>query len=252
MPTSRTRLAVAAFAVCGTVVTTAAIGVVPSVRYRTADRLGVTFTAPPGASLDDPQGVVAANGTSTCPTPSTTSWRASSPARRDRRGLLRGNRGERGTAVPPRPPRSTRRPPWRSTSTATSSSPTAEDNVVREITTDGVIHRVAGDGTDRADRGDGRPCHPAPSSTTPRAWPSTTKGDVFIADTYNNVVREVTPAGPDLDRRRRRHRRLLGATTARPRAPSFPHRQAWPSTPWATSTSPTRGTTSSAGSRPTG
>ncbi len=63
MPTSRTRRAVVAFAVCGTVVTTAASSVVTASAATPPTIAAVTFTAPPGTSLDNPQGVVAANGT---------------------------------------------------------------------------------------------------------------------------------------------------------------------------------------------
>jgi len=57
------------------------------------------------------------------------------------------------------------------------------DNVVREITPDGVIHRFAGTGS--AGRALDHPEDVAVSA----------QGDVFIADTYNNRVLEVTPRG---------------------------------------------------------
>ena len=193
MPTSRTRLAVAAFAVCGTVVTTTAIGVVPASATGPLTISAVTFTAPPGASLDDPQGVVAANGTVDVSNTfdnvvasivsGTTSTVAGSYE-------ATGESGDGGPAT-----------------SATLDSPTAlafdkygdlfiadtEDNVVREITTDGVIHLVAGDGTE-GDRGPGGPATRA-EVDSPQGVAVNDKGDVFIADTYNNVVREVTPQG---------------------------------------------------------
>jgi NHL repeat len=193
MPTSRTRLALAASAVCGTVVFSAAGSVA---RASAADPLtisAVTFTAPPGTSLDDPQGIVAANGTvdvsntfdnvvaSIVGTATTTiagSYEAT------------GESGDGGPAT-----------------AATLDSPTAltldkagdlyiadtEDNVVREITPNGVIHLVAGNGTE-GDRGDNGPAVRA-ELASPQGVAVDAKGDVFIADTYNNVVREVTPRG---------------------------------------------------------
>jgi hypothetical protein len=67
------------------------------------------------------------------------------------------------------------------------------DNVIREVTPDGIIHRFAGTGV--ADRA------LAPGRATrsqldhPQAVAVTPKGDVLIADTYNNRVLAVTPAG---------------------------------------------------------
>ncbi len=63
MLTSRTRRAVVAVAVCGTVVTTAASSVVTASAATPPTIAAVSFTAPPGTSLDNPQGVVVANGT---------------------------------------------------------------------------------------------------------------------------------------------------------------------------------------------
>ncbi len=193
MPTRRTRLAVAAVAVSGTVVTTAAGIVAPVSAAGPLTINAVTFTAPPGASLDNPEGVAAANGTidvsntednvvaSIVGTTTTTiagSYEAT------------GESGDGGPAT-----------------SATLDNPSAlaidksgdlyiadtEDNVVREITPDGVIHLVAGDGTD-GDRGNGGPAEQAELSG-PQGVAVNAKGDVFIADTNNNVVREVTPQG---------------------------------------------------------
>jgi len=67
------------------------------------------------------------------------------------------------------------------------------DNVVREITADGVIHRFAGTGAagSRLSLLGARYSeldHPDGVAVTPA-------GDVLIADTYNNRVLEVTPSG---------------------------------------------------------
>ena len=62
MPISRTRLAVVAFAVCGTVVSTATSSVVTASAATPLTIAAVTFTPPPGDSLDNPQGVAAADG----------------------------------------------------------------------------------------------------------------------------------------------------------------------------------------------
>jgi sugar lactone lactonase YvrE len=66
------------------------------------------------------------------------------------------------------------------------------DNVVREITADGVIHRFAGTGTAGA-----LLFGKATFSQLdhPDAVAVNAKGDVYIADTYNNRVLEVTPSG---------------------------------------------------------
>jgi len=68
-----------------------------------------------------------------------------------------------------------------------------EDNVIREVTPDGVIHRVAGTGTEGS--------HLASGSATsselnqPQAVAVTPNGDLLIADTGNNRVLVVTPSG---------------------------------------------------------
>lgn len=68
-----------------------------------------------------------------------------------------------------------------------------EDNVVREITTNGNIELVAGNGSEGY-TGDGGPATNA-ELDSPQSVAVDSSGDVFIADTYNNVVREVTPNG---------------------------------------------------------
>jgi NHL repeat len=194
MPTSRTRRAVVAVAVCGTVVTTAASSVVTASAATPPTIAAVTFTAPTGTSLDNPQGVVAANGTidvsntndnvvaSIVGTATTTiagSYEAT------------GESGDGGPAT-----------------AATLDQPTALardkagdvfiadtlDNVVREITPDGVIHLIAGNGTE-GNRGEfGGPAVRA-ELDSPQGVAVNARGDVFIADTYNNIVRAVSPRG---------------------------------------------------------
>ena len=193
MPTSRTRRAAVALAVCGTVVTTAASSVVRASATTPLTINAVTFTAPTGTSLDNPQGVAAAAGTvdvsntednvvaSIVGTVTTTiagSYEAT------------GESGDGGPAT-----------------AATLDQPTAlardgagdlfiadtEDNVVREITPDGVIHLIAGNGTE-GDHGQGGPAVHA-ELDSPQGVAVNGQGDVFIADTYNDVVREVTPRG---------------------------------------------------------
>lgn len=68
-----------------------------------------------------------------------------------------------------------------------------EDNVVREITTNGNIVLVAGNGNEGYS-GDGSPAVQA-TLDSPQSVAVDASGDVFIADTYNNVIREVTPNG---------------------------------------------------------
>ncbi len=193
MPTSRTRRAAVALAVCGTVVTTAASSVVTASATTPPTINAVTFTAPHGASLDNPQGVVAANGTIDVSNTEdnvvasiagivTTTIAGSYEAT--------GESGDGGPAL-----------------AATLDQPTAlardnagdlfiadtEDNVVREITPDGVIHLIAGNGTE-GDRGQGGLALHA-ELDNPQGVAVNGQGDVFIADTYNDVVREVTPRG---------------------------------------------------------
>jgi hypothetical protein len=68
-----------------------------------------------------------------------------------------------------------------------------DDNVVREVTTNGEIHLFAGTGT-AGYTGDGGQAVDA-DLDGPEAVAVDTFGDVFIADSNNNVVREVTPSG---------------------------------------------------------
>jgi streptogramin lyase len=68
-----------------------------------------------------------------------------------------------------------------------------QDNVVRKVDTSGVITLFAGNGTEGYS-GDGGPATAA-ELDNPQSVAVDASGDVFIADSYNNVIREVTPAG---------------------------------------------------------
>jgi len=67
------------------------------------------------------------------------------------------------------------------------------NNVVREVRPDGIITTVAGDGT-AGYSGDGEPATAA-QLNQPTAVAVDEQGDLFIADTRNNVIREVRPDG---------------------------------------------------------
>jgi len=68
-----------------------------------------------------------------------------------------------------------------------------QNNMVREVTPNGIIHDVAGTG--RAGySGDGGWAVRA-ELDNPSGVAVDNRGDLFIADTYNNVIREVTPNG---------------------------------------------------------
>ena len=69
----------------------------------------------------------------------------------------------------------------------------AADNVIREITPDGVIHRFAGTGTE----GSARSGAAAASAELdqPEAVAANAAGDVFVSDTDNNRVLEISPQG---------------------------------------------------------
>ncbi|HEX3566422.1 MAG TPA: hypothetical protein VHU17_13710 [Acidimicrobiales bacterium] len=153
----------------------------------------VTFTAPPGDSLDYPEGISANNGTVTVSNTfdnvvasivgSTTTTIAGSYE-----GV--GETGDDGpaTAATLDSPAGTATDRWGDLFIADT-----EDSVVRKITSDGVIHLVAGNGTEGY-RGDGGPAAQA-ELDNPQDVAVNNSGDVFIADTDNNVVREVSPFG---------------------------------------------------------
>jgi hypothetical protein len=74
------------------------------------------------------------------------------------------------------------------------------DNVIREVTPDGVIHRIAGTGI--AGLGYAGPSgFPATLSSLdhPQDVAVNAQGDVYIADTYNNRVVELTTQGQIVD-----------------------------------------------------
>ena len=84
-----------------------------------------------------------------------------------------------------------------STPRATCSSPTADNNVVREVVkATGDIITVAGDGT-AGYSGDGGPATAA-ELNDPNGVAVDSAGDLFIADTNNNVIREVVKATGDI------------------------------------------------------
>jgi hypothetical protein len=194
MPISRTRLALVACAACGTVVSTAASSFVTASAAAPLTIAAATFTAPTGASLDNPQGIVAANGTiDVSNTADNVVASIVGTATTTIAGSYEGT-GESGDGG--------------AATSATLAEPTAlardeagdvfiadtEDNVVREIMTDGTIHLIAGNGTE-GDRGEfGGPATRA-ELDSPQGVAVNAKGDVFIADTYNNIIREVTPRG---------------------------------------------------------
>ena len=105
--------------------------------------------------------------------------------------------GTRVTAATtdPRPPPSCHPPASPSTPRATCSSPTTQ-RVIREVVkATGDIITVAGNGTRvTAATTDPRP----PPSWRPRGVAVDAAGDLFIADTYNNVIREVVKATGDI------------------------------------------------------
>jgi NHL repeat len=68
-----------------------------------------------------------------------------------------------------------------------------EDNAVREIKTNGNIVLIAGNGNE-GNTGNGG-LATAATLDSPQSVAVDASGDVFIADTYNNEIREVTPGG---------------------------------------------------------
>jgi hypothetical protein len=170
-----------------------AITAAPASAATTPTISSLPFVAPTGASLDYPEGIAANNGTvdvsntfdnvvASVTAAATTTLAGSYEAI--------GESGDGGPAT-----------------AATLDSPAGlaldsrgdlfiadtEDNAVREITPDGTIHLIAGNGTGGY-RGDGGPATRA-ELDLPQAVAVDGLGDVFIADTGNNVIREVNQRG---------------------------------------------------------
>ena len=133
-------------------------------------------------------------GTSSSPTPATTSIREVNLAT----GVITTVAGN-GTRRLQRRRRS-RPPPPNSTTPQGVAVDAAGDlfiadtgnNVIREVEpSTGVITTVAGTGAAGYSGDGGRP--PPPSSTIPSASRSTTAGELFIADSDNNVIRKIIP-----------------------------------------------------------
>lgn len=68
-----------------------------------------------------------------------------------------------------------------------------ENNMIREVTPNGIIRTIAGTGKPGYS-GDGGPAADA-RLDNPSGLAVNAQGDLFIADTVNNVIREVTPNG---------------------------------------------------------
>jgi hypothetical protein len=187
-----TRIAVAAAAVGGVVVASSAPALAADPAPPTI--AAVTFVAPTGTSLDNPQGLasdsagdlyvantadnVVALLTGTTTTTLAGSYEAS------------GETGDGGPATAA----SLTEPAGLAVDKAGDVFiADTEDNVVREVTPSGTIVRVAGTGQEGY-TGDGGPATKA-ELNSPQSVAVNAKGDLFIADTANNVIREVTPRG---------------------------------------------------------
>ena len=121
------------------------------------------------------------------------------------------------------------------------------NNVVEEVTPAGRLSVVAGNGKPGAPT-------PGPANSSKLSGPAgvavDAHGDLFIADQYNYVVEEVTPAGrlSVVAGTARKERRRPALQIARRSAA----RKAWPWTPTGTCSSPTRAITSWRRSPPPG
>ena len=128
------------------------------------------------------RGLPPPTGPSTCRTRPTTWWRAS-PARPPRPSPApTRQRGRAATAARPRRPRWTEPTALARPKRGTSSSPTPRTTCPRDHA-DGVIHLIAGNGTE-GDRGDGGLATHA-ELDSPQGVAVDGTGDVFIADTDN-------------------------------------------------------------------
>jgi hypothetical protein len=153
----------------------------------------VTFSAPPGTSLDNPQGIAVTNGIITV---SNTQDNVVATVNGTTTSTIAGSyeaTGESGDGGPATA--ATFDSPAGLTTDGSGDTYIADtaDNVVREITANGAIRLVAGNGREGY-RGDHGPATRA-ELDNPQGVAVNTLGDVFIADTVNNVIREVTPHG---------------------------------------------------------
>ena len=249
MRTTGTRVGILAATICtasislGTVdVTQASADPVPTIA-------AVTFTAPPGTSLDNPQGVVAANGTiDVSNTADNVVASIVGAATTTIAGSYEGNRGERrrrsrhrGHARPA--DRAGARQGGRPLHRRHPGQRRPRDHARRR-------HPPRSPATAPRETGASSAVPPrGPSSTAPRAWPSTPRA-TSSSPTPTTTSSARSPRGAASRPTPATAPPATGATTGRPGGPSCPRPPGWPSIPSATSTSPTRATTSSAGSRP--
>jgi sugar lactone lactonase YvrE len=66
-----------------------------------------------------------------------------------------------------------------------------ENNMIRKITPEGVVSTLAGSGGYGADNGDGA----SATFLRPEGLAVDADGNVYVADTYNHMIRKITPAG---------------------------------------------------------
>jgi streptogramin lyase len=188
------RIAMVVVAAGSAATISAALGVIDASAATAPIITTVTFTAPTGATLDNPEGVAwgpnwtlyvanTADNVLSAVTGATTTTVAGSYE-----GT--GETGDNGPAI-----------------AATLTEPAGlavndagdvfiadtEDNVIREVTPAGVIKRVAGTGAEGYSGDGGRATRAELDS--PQAVAVNRDGDLFIADTGNNVIREVSPRG---------------------------------------------------------
>jgi hypothetical protein len=188
------RIAIVAVAAGSAATLSTGLGIINASAATAPTITAVTFTAPTGATLDNPEGVAwgpdgtlyvanTADNVLSAVTGATTSTVAGSYE-----GT--GDTGDNGPAV---------------ASTLTEPAGLAvddagdvfvadtEDNVIREVTRAGVIKRVAGNGVEGYSGDGGRATRAELDS--PQSVAVDRDGDLFIADTGNNVIREVSPRG---------------------------------------------------------
>ena len=129
-----------------------------------------------------------------------------------------------------------------STPRATCSSPTTDNNVIREVVkATGDIITVAGNGT-AGYSGDNGPATDA-ELDDPDGVAVDAAGDLFIADSGNNVIREVVKATGDIITVAGNGTAGYSGDNGPATAAELDYPKASPSTPRATCSSPTRATT---------